>query len=434
MSRSIVRPNHAIRVVCGRMIPSMSSRYPLSVPLPTAADAAIRVARQLREAGHEALLAGGCVRDLLLQGTPKDYDVATNATPERVSSLFRPTRQVGAAFGVVLVRCAGVWIEVATFRSDGHYADGRRPTSVTFTDAEHDAQRRDFTVNGMFLDPVAGEVIDYVGGRADLHARLIRCIGDADRRFDEDYLRMLRAVRFAARLKFEIEATTQHAIRRHASRLENIAAERVREELEKMFDAESRADALRWLIETNLIGHLWPGAGCANADHTGALALVQSLGSDARLEATMAVVIGADVQRADAICRLLTFSNDQRELITWLIAHCGDLDRPDELTLAALKRLLAHRGFGQLCALSTARNRNASDWAIRMERRIAAIDPDSIAPAPLVTGQDLIDRNVAAGPIFRQLLDALYTEQLDEKLVTRADALARLNAMLASRR
>src|SRR5262245_60836422 len=159
-------------------------------PLPPAADAAIQIVRTLHDAGHRALLAGGCVRDLLLGHDPKDFVVASDATPERICSLFRPTRTVGASFGVVLVRKLGRWIEVATFRSDGRYLDGRRPSTVTFTDEEHDAQRRDFTVNGMFLDPLDLSVLDYVGGADDLAGHVIRCIGDPTARFAEDYLRL----------------------------------------------------------------------------------------------------------------------------------------------------------------------------------------------------------------------------------------------------
>lgn len=414
-------------------MPSMSPRHPFTAPLPPAAEPAVLVARRLRDAGHEALLAGGCVRDLLRGATPTDYDVATDATPQRVSHLFRPTRQVGAAFGVVLVRSDGQWIEVATFRSDGHYADGRRPTTVTFTDAAHDAQRRDFTVNGMFLDPLAGEVIDYVGGRADLDARLLRCIGDADTRFDEDYLRLLRAVRFAARLHLTIEPTTSAAIVRHAPRLREIAAERVRDELEKMFDAPSRGECVRLLIETRLIGHLWEGENWNDDALARLQALMSCLGDDARFEAAMSLLLAASPMQVDRVCRSLTCSNEQRELIEWLTRHQADLDAASRLTLAAFKRLLAHRGYAQLRAIAIARYAGDRDRIAALDARAASIAPDAIAPPPLVTGQDLIDRLVAAGPIFKELLDALYTEQLDEQLASRDAALARLDQLLAQR-
>ncbi|RMF77512.1 MAG: CCA tRNA nucleotidyltransferase, partial [Planctomycetota bacterium] len=198
----------------------------------------------MHDAGHTALLAGGCVRDLLLGAQPQDFDVATDATPERVCELFRGTRRVGAQFGVVLVRQRRTWVEVATFREDFQYRDGRRPEAIRYSDARHDAQRRDFTINGMFLDPLAAELIDYVGGRFDLSARLVRAVGDPAQRFAEDHLRLLRAVRFAARLGFEIEPTTLDAIRAFGDRLPRVAAERRREELDKMFAHPQRARAL----------------------------------------------------------------------------------------------------------------------------------------------------------------------------------------------
>ena len=197
----------------------MSESFPLPAELPPDAGAAVAVVRRLAEAGHVALLAGGCVRDLLLGRPPQDYDVATDAPPERVQKLFRATRHVGAQFGVVLVRSQQRWIEVATFRVDGPYPDGRHPARVTFSTPREDARRRDFTVNGMFCNPLERTVIDYVGGRADLQARLIRAIGEPTDRFDEDHLRLLRAVRFAARLEFELEPLTLAAIRENAAKL-----------------------------------------------------------------------------------------------------------------------------------------------------------------------------------------------------------------------
>src|SRR5919199_235347 len=179
-------------------------------------DDALAVLRRLRDAGHVAYFAGGCVRDLLLGLEPKDYDVATDAPPQRVRELFGNTQAVGQAFGVILVRHRRSQVEVATFRSDGAYLDGRRPSEVRFTTAEEDAQRRDFTINGLFSDPTEGRIIDYVGGQEDLKNKLLRAIGDPDRRFEEDHLRLLRAVRFAARFGLDIEPHTSDAIRSHA--------------------------------------------------------------------------------------------------------------------------------------------------------------------------------------------------------------------------
>src|SRR5688572_4647494 len=212
---------------------------------------AVAVVRRLREAGHVAYFAGGCVRDLLLGRQPKDYDVATDAPPARVRKLFANTQAVGAAFGVILVRDGRSTIEVATFRADGAYADGRHPMEVRFTTAEEDAARRDFTINGLFLDPLDGDgdgrVLDFVGGRDDLDAGVIRAIGEPERRFEEDHLRLLRAVRFAARLGFGVESKTAAAIRLHAPQLKRISPERIADELRVMLTPPTRGDAWRLL-------------------------------------------------------------------------------------------------------------------------------------------------------------------------------------------
>src|SRR5688572_21466071 len=214
---------------------------------------ALAVVRRLRDAGHVAYFAGGCVRDQLLGLDPKDYDVATDAPPDRVRQLFSNTQAVGAAFGVILVRHRKSQIEVATFRTDGKYVDGRRPEGVVFTTAEEDAKRRDFTINGMFYDPVEERVIDYVGGQADLKHKLLRAIGNPDERFEEDHLRMLRAVRFAARFDLAVEPATGDAIKRHADHLPRISPERIAEELRWMLGDPSRRRAWPLLWELGLV-------------------------------------------------------------------------------------------------------------------------------------------------------------------------------------
>ncbi|HVT30989.1 MAG TPA: CCA tRNA nucleotidyltransferase, partial [Lacipirellulaceae bacterium] len=223
---------------------------------------ALEIAQKLRAAGFEALWAGGCVRDELLGLTPKDYDVATSATPDQIRDLFghRRTLPIGAAFGVISVlgpRSAGQ-IEVATFRADATYSDGRHPDSVTFTNAEHDAQRRDFTINGLFFDPIANEVVDYVGGRQDLKRRIIRAIGDPRLRLREDKLRMLRAVRFAAAFGFIIDPDTLQAIQEMAPDINTVSAERIGMEIRRMLIDPNRAAAITLLRETNLLPHVIP--------------------------------------------------------------------------------------------------------------------------------------------------------------------------------
>jgi poly(A) polymerase len=388
----------------------------------------------LREAGHEALLAGGCARDLLLGLEPKDYDVATEAPPERVVELFRATREVGAQFGVVLVRMGGQWIEVATFRRDAEYHDGRRPTHVEFTDAREDAVRRDFTINGMFLDPLEGVVIDYVRGRADLDARLLRAIGDPWHRFAEDHLRLLRAVRFAARLGFAIEPGTAAAIQANAHHLRGVAAERRRDELEKILAHPTRAQALALLEENALLPHLWEGAALDDADWVVARRDWPHLAEDAWFETTMGVLLQnrcpSEIER---ICRELTCSNQQRETVLWLVQHRASLDDPAAPPLSGLKRLMTHPAFDQLCQIARLRWRERGDevsLAATLRGRKGAIAPDQVRPDPFVRGGDLASRGLRPGPAYKQLLDRLYERQLDEELEDRADALRALDELL----
>lgn len=406
------------------------------VTLPAAAEPAVTIVRVLVGAGHQALLAGGCVRDLLLGHAPQDYDVATDAPPDRVCALFRATRRVGAQFGVVLVKQRRRWVEVATFRSDGPYLDGRRPASVTLTDARHDALRRDFTVNGMFLDPVALTIIDYVGGREDLEARVIRAIGDPAARFAEDHLRLLRAVRFAARLGFAIEPATLAAVRDHAPALARVAPERVREELEKMFGHPTRGAAWTLLREAGLLPFLWPDTEWGPDAFEAAADLLHRLPPGAPFELALAVLLADRPPREiERIARALTLSNEQRDTSAWLVAHAGDLDDPVSPTRAEIKRLLAHPACPLLVQLAEARYvqlGRAAERQAALHSRLAAIPPDTVQPPPLVTGDDLLRRGLPPGPRYKELLDVLYTRQLDEVIRTRDEALGALDALLAA--
>lgn len=415
----------------------MSASQPLACELPPAADGAVAIVRRLVKAGHVALLAGGCVRDLLIGRQPVDYDVATDAPPEHVRGLFRSTRLVGAQFGVVLVRQRRRWVEVATFRNDGPYRDGRHPEEVTFTDAQTDARRRDFTVNGMFLDPLERRVIDYVGGQADLQARTIRAIGQPTARFEEDHLRMLRAVRFAARLGFNIEPVTLAAVRANAAKLSRVAAERVRDELEKVLVHPSRQEALALLHDTGLLSHLWAGASWRPEQVQAALDLLARLPEKLSFElAFAALVADRRPNEVHAIGRGFTFSNEQRETVAWLVAHQADLDEPEAIALSALKRLMAHRAFASLRQWSEGRYAAISDGAQRraaLEKRLAAIPAEAIQPRPFVTGADLAARGLSPGPIYAEILDTLYTRQLNEAVSSRDEACAALDEFLRER-
>lgn len=411
---------------------------PFERSLPAAAEPAVEIVRALVGAGHRALLAGGCVRDLLLGATPKDYDVATDAPPDRVCALFRSTRKVGAQFGVVLVRRRRLWVEVATFRSDGAYRDGRRPESVTFASPREDAERRDFTINGMFVDPLAGVLIDFVGGRADLAAKQIRAIGDPKRRFDEDHLRLIRAVRFAARLGFEIEPRTFAAIRADAACIGRVAAERLHDELRKMLAAPGRARALRLLAECDLLNRITPAGQWSDDEFAIAERRLGRLSSAAGFEPAFALLAAMHApERIEALCRALAFSNDEREVVLWLVAQQATLDDPDAVDLPTFKRLLAHPAFPALREIAIVRQAELPDGAARAARlrqRIGEIPPERIAPPPLVTGEDLHRLQVPPGPVYKEALEWVYTRQLAEEIEDRAAAIAALQDWLAARK
>lgn len=400
-------------------------------------EAALGVVRRLREQGHEALWAGGCVRDMLLGHQPTDIDVATDAPPERISELFTHTRKVGAKFGVVMVRQGRHWIETATFRTDLDYTDGRRPDGVVFTNAEEDARRRDFTINGLFYDPLEDRVIDYVSGRADLEAGVIRAIGEPARRFAEDHLRMVRAVRFATRLGFTIEPETAGAIREHAARITRISPERIREELDKMFRHPSRAEAVELIAELGLLAHLWPGSAWEDGDLDRAVAVLTALPRHADFVLSLAALLhGQPPPEARRITQALRCSNVQTGDMTWLVAHAPELDRAATMPLAAFKKLLAHDRFADLLSLHAAicaaegRPLEANEAA---RRRREDIPPHQIAPPPLITGEDLIAQGLVPGPRFSEILERLYDAQLDEALHNRAEALEHLRRVVAEK-
>ena len=403
----------------------------------TARDAALRIVHRLREHGHEALWAGGCVRDMLLGREAHDYDVATNARPGRVIELFRTTRKVGAQFGVVLVRQGRIWTEVATFRSDLSYEDGRHPTAVAFGSAEEDARRRDFTVNGMFYDPVTEQVVDYVGGQADLRAGLIRAIGEPGARFGEDRLRVLRAVRFAAKLGFEIEPATRKAIPEHAHTIRGVSPERIREELISVFEDAGRARAFALMNELGLLPHLWEGATWTKELIEACTIMMEHVREPVSFELAMAVLLHDHKARSCAhVCRSLACSNLSRKKVCWLVQQSAELLHRPQPTLGELKQLMAADGFEELMemhrALLVARREDlAANDQLRM--RAASITPEAIRPAPLVTGTDLLEMGVEPGPIYGDALDRLYKMQLEEEIRTREEALERLRGLIEER-
>jgi poly(A) polymerase len=392
-----------------------------------AREAAETIVKTLRGAGHVAYLAGGCVRDLLLGREPVDYDVVTDARPERVSSLFKRTEQVGAKFGVVLVRLRGVQTEVATFRAEGAYSDGRHPDAVRFGDPVEDAGRRDFTVNGMFYDLVDGTVIDHVGGRGDLEARVIRAIGDPDRRFTEDHLRMLRAVRFAARLGFTIEPGTFAAIRRQAHRLPIISPERIREELRLILCDRSRVAGWEMLVSSGLSEHLIPNVGWSSAERGAVSRRLASLPDEAGFTTTLAALLSSRVPgEAEEACRRLRCSNHECHAVGWLLTHLPRVRVSERLKLADVKLFLADDRFDDLMVLLRADLTAAGEPLTAyedLETRRQSIPADEVAPPPFVTGDDLLARNVPQGPAYSRILDAVYRAQLSGEVTTRYEAL-----------
>ena len=438
-------------------------------------DFAISIIQALRKQGFQAYLAGGCVRDLLLKREPADYDVATNATPTQVMEVFPDTYAVGAQFGVVLVplpeeqRANGNEdvspkthaVEVATFRSDLGYSDGRHPDEVRFSqDPREDVARRDFTFNGMMLDPVSGEVLDFVGGRKDLDAGIIRAIGDPARRFAEDKLRMLRAVRFAARFEYTVEAETLAAIRHLAHDIQVVSRERVRDELTKMLTEGHARRAFLLLDESGLLGEALPEISAMKGVeqppqfhpegdvfvHTLLLlenlphpcpptlawgALLHDVGKPATFRVAPERIrfdghVDVGVKIAEEICERLRFSNHDAAQVLALVDNHMRFGHVGRMKESTLKKFLRLPYFDEHLALhradGLASHGNLSTYEFVREK-LAEIPPEKIRPVALVTGDDLIAAGYAPGPRFREILEAVEDAQLEGRLLSRDTAL-----------
>jgi poly(A) polymerase len=433
---------------------------------------AISVVRRLHEAGHQALWAGGCVRDELLGLVPKDYDVATDARPEEVQRLFRRTIAVGASFGVVEVlgpRQDGepLKVQVATFRSDVSYTDGRRPDQVVFSSDREDALRRDFTINGMFFDPLEGKLIDYVGGQEDLKARVLRAIGDPAVRFEEDKLRLLRAVRIATRFDFALEPATASAIRAMAPRITVVSAERIAQELRQLLVNARRARGMNLMFDLNLVPPILPelvpmkglpqGLPTAPAgdlwDHV--MRVLDLLGPGPSFELAMAALLH-DVGKPRTIgwandrytfyhhehvgCRMaeeiavrLKLSNEERKRIAWLVDKHQYLCAAREMRTSKLKRIFVHPGIRELLALHRADAQawgRPTDHVSHCEALLETWTPEDLDPAPVLTGDDLMALGVPPGPLYRELLAAVREAQLEGIVTTKAQALALVERLL----
>jgi poly(A) polymerase len=421
------------------------------------------VCATLRSHGHQALLAGGCVRDVLLKRAPVDFDVATDALPDRVIALFPESLAVGAQFGVVQVWHGEFKVEVATLRADGDYSDGRRPDQVIYTKSpEQDVKRRDFTINGLLMEPESGHVLDFVGGQADLKAGLIRAIGDPDKRFTEDKLRLMRAVRFAARFGFAIEPATMAAIKRHAKEISVVSAERLRDELTKILTEGAARRGFELLDETGLLPFVLPEIAAMKGVQqppqyhpegdvwTHTLLMIEQL--PAGIPATLAWGVllhdvgkpptfrpisetgdrirfdghaGVGERMGEGISRRFRFSNEDTEQIVALIANHMRFKDVERMRTATLKRFVRmprfneHMELHRLDCTSSHRHLNAYNF---IQRMLAETPHEEIHPPKLLTGDDLLEMGYRQGPVFGQILATVEDAQLEGKIGTREEA------------
>jgi len=434
----------------------------------SALTSATSLARLLTESGHTAYFAGGCVRDKLLGLSPKDYDIATSATPAEVLKLFPKSNEVGAHFGVVIAKHEGHHIEIATFRTDGSYCDGRRPDSVTFSTPEEDAHRRDFTINGLFENPETGEVIDHVNGLSDLKSRTLRAIGNPSDRFQEDALRLLRAVRFSTTLGFPIEPVTLAAIRENAHLLDKISPERIRDEFSKTINSRNRRRGLELLVDTSLIGHFLPEVlpmiACEQPPewhpegdvYTHTCIMLEMLEPDAPLALCLATLLhdiakpptrtidpdgrirfnGHDAmgaEMAETILSRLKYPNAVIRDTSHMVSRHMQFMNVRQMRKSTLKRFMAEPTFPQemeLHRVDCASSNGFTDNYIFLNEKAGEFASEPLIPPPLVTGRDLISRGLEPGPRFREILEDIQTEQLENRLSTREEALGYLEGLL----
>jgi poly(A) polymerase len=384
---------------------------------------ALSIVRKLRQNGFTAFFAGGCVRDMLLGRRANDYDVATDALPEQIIGLFRRTLKIGAKFGVVIVLLGDKKVEVATFRTEGGYADGRHPGQVEFTVAKEDALRRDFTINGMFYDPIERSVLDFVGGQEDLKRQVVRTIGTAQERFGDDYLRMLRAVRFAARLDFEIEKKTWAAICALSGKISDISAERIAAELENILTHPNRRCGAELLCQSGLAGRIF--SKMTRDEMALGIKVLDCLGNRidwplglaaffAGLETSKAIGFVETLRPSTAFIKHLRFLLEKRDVL---------LD--SEMPLAHFKLLLASPYFWDLFELQTAIqkiNGHSTLPLSKIKHRAHTLKGINLCPKPLLNGHELIAMGVPAGPMVGRLGREMYIAQLAEEIATPAQA------------
>ncbi|UJS17265.1 MAG: CCA tRNA nucleotidyltransferase [Candidatus Jettenia sp.] len=425
---------------------------------------AVQIVQTLQEHGYKAFLAGGCVRDMIMGKESFDYDIATDAMPHDVIRIFQKTIPVGIQFGVVIVVKEGHNFEVATFRAEDSYSDGRHPDRISFSTPENDVKRRDFTINGLLYDPVKDEILDYVGGRKDIEAGIVRTIGDPIERFTEDKLRMIRAARFACRFHFSIHKDTQQAIMQLAPQIHMVSAERIREELEKIITGPNPHIGIKLLEELHLLQEILPEVSntrgvqqpenfhpegdvfihtllalskMENPSWTLAMGvLLHDIGKAVtftvtdRIRFNLHEKVGADM--ATKICDRLKTSTDDKERIRWLVLKHLCFKDAQKMRLNKLKRLFAEEGYpelAELCrvdALASSGDLSDYDYCQEMFQKLSR---EEVKPEPLITGHDLIAMGLKPGPLFKEILTKIEDEQLDGNLTTKETAIERVKEL-----
>lgn len=425
---------------------------------------AVQIVQTLQKHGYKAFLAGGCVRDMIMGKESFDYDIATDAMPHDVIRIFQKTIPVGIQFGVVIVVKEGHNFEVATFRTEDSYSDGRHPDRISFSTPENDVKRRDFTINGLLYDPVKDEILDYVGGRKDIEAGIVRTIGDPIERFTEDKLRMIRAARFACRFHFSIHKDTQQAIMQLAPQIHMVSAERIREELEKIITGPNPHIGIKLLEELHLLQEILPEVSntrgvqqpenfhpegdvfihtllalskMENPSWTLAMGvLLHDIGKAVtftvtdRIRFNLHEKVGADM--ATKICDRLKTSTDDKERIRWLVLKHLCFKDAQKMRLNKLKRLFAEEGYpelAELCrvdALASSGDLSDYDYCQEMFQKLSR---EEVKPEPLITGHDLIAMGLQPGPLFKEILTKIEDEQLDGNLTTKEAAIERVKEL-----
>jgi len=422
----------------------------------------------LKRHGHDAVLAGGCVRDYILGIEPYDWDIATSATPNTIAEIFPKSIPVGKYFGVMTVLEGGEAFEVATFRTDGEYKDGRKPSSVSFSSMKEDAQRRDLTINGMFYDLDLG-VIDYVGGQVDLQAHIIQFIGFAEDRIKEDHLRIMRAVRFSLRLGFGIEQSAMESIKRNAHLLKKISSERIRDELDKIFSTGKYREALELLSDTGILKYILPEVeayrGCAQNpkwhpegdvwEHTMCVldnlpekatkemvwgALFHDVGKpasseeddDGTIRSPMHEKIGMEITRL--VLFKLKFPNSFIDSICYIVGNHMKIAYAEDMRVSKVKTLLSHPNASDLLAVAYADSMGSTgdiEWFKYIQSHIEQWKKEELQPKPLLSGRDLIDMGLKPSPQFGEILQIVYNEQMDMSILTKEDAVERARKLIS---